>query len=78
MVIQWSDEDQLFLMTIPEFAERVAMTCTHGKTRNEAVRNGNEVLGIYYAPRKTFPSTATVSSGKGAISKKLASAAKYC
>jgi len=27
MMIQWSDEDQLFLVTIPEFAERVMMPC---------------------------------------------------
>ncbi|HAN75564.1 MAG TPA: hypothetical protein DCQ51_09030 [Planktothrix sp. UBA8407] len=38
MMIQWSDEDQLFLVTIPEFADRVVMPCTHGKTREEAIR----------------------------------------
>jgi hypothetical protein len=25
MMIQWFDEDQLFLVTIPEFADRVVM-----------------------------------------------------
>jgi predicted RNase H-like HicB family nuclease len=44
MVIQWSDEDQLFLVTIPEFAKRVIMPCTHGKTREDAIRNGEEVI----------------------------------
>ncbi len=24
MIIQWSDEDQLFLVTIPEFGDRVS------------------------------------------------------
>ncbi|NJM47248.1 MAG: hypothetical protein HC860_14735 [Alkalinema sp. RU_4_3] len=41
MLIQWSEEDQLFLITIPEFSDdlrsvvdhRVIMPCTHGKTR---------------------------------------------
>ena len=47
MVIQWSDEDQLFLVTIPEFAKRVVMPCTHGKTREEAILNGEEVIEMY-------------------------------
>ena len=47
MMIQWSDEDQLFLVTIPEFTDRVAMPCTHGKTREEAIRNGEEVIEMY-------------------------------
>lgn len=47
MNIQWSDEDQLFLVTIPEFAGRVAMPCTHGKTREEATQNGEEVIEMY-------------------------------
>ena len=44
MVIQWSDKDRLFLVTIPEFVERVVMPCTHSKTREEAIRNGEEVI----------------------------------
>ncbi|MEH2058283.1 MAG: type II toxin-antitoxin system HicB family antitoxin [Nostoc sp.] len=47
MILQWSDEDQLFLITIPEFADRVIMPCTHGKTREEAIRNGEEVILMY-------------------------------
>ena len=47
MVIQWSDKDRLFLVTIPEFLERVVMPCTHGKTREEAIRNGEEVIKMY-------------------------------
>jgi predicted RNase H-like HicB family nuclease len=47
MIIQWSDEDRLFLVTIPEFADRVVMPCTHGKTRNEVIRNGEEVIEMY-------------------------------
>ncbi len=47
MMMQWSDEDQLFLVTIPEFADRVVMPCTHGKTREEAIHNGEEVIEMY-------------------------------
>lgn len=47
MTVQWSDEDQLFLVTIPEFVDRVVMPCTYGKTREEAIRNGEEVMEMY-------------------------------
>ncbi|MHC5821279.1 MAG: type II toxin-antitoxin system HicB family antitoxin [Nostoc sp.] len=47
MIIQWSDEDQLFLVTIPEFSDRVIMPCTHGQTREEAIHNGEEVIEMY-------------------------------
>ena len=47
MMIQWSDEDRLFLVTIPEFADLVVMPCTHGKTREEAIQRGEEVIAMY-------------------------------
>jgi predicted RNase H-like HicB family nuclease len=47
MIVQWSNEDGLFLVTIPEFADRVVMPCTHGITREEAIRNGEEVIEMY-------------------------------
>jgi antitoxin HicB len=47
MLIQWSVEDKAFLVIIPEFEERVMMPCTHGKTREEAIRNGEEVIEMY-------------------------------
>lgn len=47
MIIQWSEEDQLFLVTIPEFVNLVVMPCTHGRTREEAIRNGEEVIEMY-------------------------------
>ena len=46
-IVQWSDEDRLFLVTIPEFSDRVVMPCTHGKTRSEAIHNGEEVIEMY-------------------------------
>lgn len=47
MVVQWSEEDRLFLVTIPEFGDRVVMPCTHGKTRTEAIQNGEDVIEMY-------------------------------
>ena len=47
MVVHWSDKDQLFLVTIPEFADLVIMPCTHGKTREAAIHNGEEVIEMY-------------------------------
>jgi antitoxin HicB len=43
MLVQWSEEDQLFLVTIPEFIGYVVMPYTHGVTGEEAIRNGEEV-----------------------------------
>ena len=44
MLIEWSDEDQAYLVILPERAERIAMLVTHGSTYNEAVQQGQEVL----------------------------------
>lgn len=42
MVIQWSDEDDAYVVTLPEFPE-----CkTHGNTYEKAARNGQEVLEL--------------------------------
>jgi predicted RNase H-like HicB family nuclease len=45
--LQWTEEDQLFLVTIPEFSDRVIMPCTHGKTRVEAIHNAEQVIEMY-------------------------------
>ena len=41
------NEDKLFLVTIPEFSDRVIMPCTYGKTRQEAIIKGEEVIEMY-------------------------------
>ena len=42
MVIEWSDEDDVYIVTLPEFPG-----ChTHGATREEALKNGQEVLEL--------------------------------
>ncbi|WIG59185.1 MAG: hypothetical protein OJF49_001932 [Ktedonobacterales bacterium] len=44
MLIQWSDEDQTYLVTLPEWAERVLGPVSHGNTYEEAVQHGREAL----------------------------------
>ena len=46
MLIEWSVEDQAYLVTLPEWAERVIMPVTHGNTYREAVEQGQEVLKL--------------------------------
>jgi predicted RNase H-like HicB family nuclease len=46
MLIEWSDEDQAYLVTLPEWADHVIMPATHGNTYSEAVQQGQEVLEI--------------------------------
>ncbi len=47
MLIQWSDVDQIFVVTIPEFEERVMMPCTEGNTYEEAAKHGLEVIETF-------------------------------
>lgn len=42
ILIQWSDEDEAYIVTLPEFPG-----ChTHGDTYEEALKNGKEVLEL--------------------------------
>ena len=43
MLIEWSIEDQIHSVTLPEFGSYCK---THGETYLEAVKNGEEVLEI--------------------------------
>jgi len=47
MLIEWSQEDQAYLVTLPEWAGRVIMPVTHGSTYSEAVEQGQEVLKLW-------------------------------
>jgi antitoxin HicB len=44
ILIQWSEEDQLYLVMIPEFVDRVMQPCTSGKTYEEAVTNAQDCI----------------------------------
>ncbi|MBK1988140.1 type II toxin-antitoxin system HicB family antitoxin [Sphaerospermopsis aphanizomenoides BCCUSP55] len=41
IIIQWSDEDQCFVVSLPEWGE---FCHTHGETYEEALKNAQEVL----------------------------------
>lgn len=43
IIIQWSDEDQCYVVSLPEFTN-VMQPCTHGDTYEEALKNAQEVL----------------------------------
>jgi predicted RNase H-like HicB family nuclease len=45
IVIQWSDENQCYVVFLPEF-EDVMQPCTHGDTYEEALKNAQEVLEL--------------------------------
>ena len=47
MVITWSDEDECYLVHLPDFPEQRYRT--HGDTYEEAARNGQEVLELLMA-----------------------------
>ena len=47
LLIQWSDIDQIFVVTIPEFVGRVMMPCTEGNTYEEAAQHGLEVIETF-------------------------------
>jgi predicted RNase H-like HicB family nuclease len=44
MLIEWSDESQALLVTLPEWADRVNTPTRHGATYEEAARNGQGAL----------------------------------
>ncbi len=44
MLIQWSDEDQSYLVTLPEWQGRVLGPVTHGDTYEEALEHGKQAL----------------------------------
>ena len=45
ITIQWSDEDNCFVVFLPEF-EDVMQPVTHGDTYEEAFKNAQEVLEL--------------------------------
>ena len=46
ILIEWSEEDQAYLVILPEWAGRVMMPATHGDTYHEAFESGLEVLQL--------------------------------
>ncbi len=63
MVIQWSDEDQAYVVSLPEFGPYAK---THGSTYEEAARQGQEalesLLEAYQADGRPLPEPAKLGS----------------
>jgi predicted RNase H-like HicB family nuclease len=62
MLIQWSEEDQVFVVSLPEFGP---YSKTHGATYEEAAKSGQEVLELLIETYKTDgrPLPEPVTSG---------------
>ncbi len=45
VVVQWSEEDNCFVVFLPEF-EDVMQPCTHGDSYEEAIANAQEVIEL--------------------------------
>lgn len=45
ILIQWSDEDNCFVVFLPEFTN-VMQPCTHGDSYLEAAKNAQEVIEL--------------------------------
>jgi antitoxin HicB len=52
IVIQWSEEDECFVVSLPEF-ENVMQPVTHGDTYAEALQNAEEVLELLIESAQT-------------------------
>ncbi|MEL4897079.1 type II toxin-antitoxin system HicB family antitoxin [Crocosphaera sp. Alani8] len=56
IIIQWSDEDQKYVVSLPEFGPYAH---THGNSYEEALKNAQEVLELliedYQARNKPLP-----------------------
>lgn len=49
IVIQWSDEDQVYIVSLPEWGE---LMHTHGETYEEALQRGRELIDLLIASRR--------------------------
>jgi antitoxin HicB len=63
IIIQWSDEDNCFLVSLPDFKDEQKWV-THGETYQEALQNAMEVMDmlveIYQAKGKDLPVAETL------------------
>ena len=63
IIIQWSNEDNCFLVSLPDFKEEQQWV-THGETYQEALENAVEVMDIlveiYQEKNKVLPEAETL------------------
>ena len=61
ILIQWSEEDQCYVASLPEFGPYAH---THGSTYEEALQNGKEVLGMLMEDTSPLPYPRTFASAQ--------------
>ncbi|MEM8722436.1 MAG: type II toxin-antitoxin system HicB family antitoxin [Cyanobacteria bacterium P01_G01_bin.39] len=63
IIIQWSEEDSCFLVSLPDFKDEQQWV-THGETYQEALENAVEVMDmlveIYQEKGKALPTPETL------------------
>jgi predicted RNase H-like HicB family nuclease len=66
MVVQWSDDDQAYLVTLPEWEGRVFNPVTHGQSYEDAIKQGHEALAALVASaqkrNEPLPEPRTIAS----------------
>jgi antitoxin HicB len=70
MMIEWSDDDAAFLVTLPEWEDHVFGPVSHGETYEEAVQSGKRFLAALIASTQkhgeSLPVPRTYSSDRRA------------
>jgi predicted RNase H-like HicB family nuclease len=65
MLVQWSDDDQAYLVTLPEWEGRVFNPITHGDSYEQAIEQGHEALAALVAAARqrneSLPEPRTVA-----------------
>ena len=59
MLIEWSDENDCFIVLLPDWEGRTSQPVTDGKTYEEAARNGQEVLDLLVDDEPNLPEPVT-------------------
>ena len=49
MVVQWSDDDDAYLVSLPEWEGRVFNPITHGESYEDAIKQAHEALAALVA-----------------------------
>lgn len=47
IIIEWSDVDQRYVVTLPEWADKYAMPCGDGQTYDEALQSAKDALETF-------------------------------
>ncbi len=73
MLIQWSNEDQAYLVRLPDWEreERVLGPVTHGDPYADAVEHGQEALDALIASARQHQESLPNPNVRGSISKCL-------